>query len=93
MFISSDILIVHSWACGIELGSSVVITGGRYSLTTVTEYNEDGFIRYLPSLQQGRYQHGCSYYVNEGTKVDNDIRLLLALISTNIKSIDFSSLN
>ena len=61
-----------SSACGINLGSSVIITGGRYSLTKVTEYNEEGFVRYLPSLQQTRYQHGCSYYVNEGTKVDNN---------------------
>jgi len=35
----------------------------------VTEYSEAGFSRDLPLLQQGRYQHGCSYYDNgDGTK-------------------------
>ena len=34
---------------------------------------EAGFTRDLPQLQQGRYDHGCSYFENEeGTKVDID---------------------
>jgi len=58
-------------ACSINLGSTVIVTGNRdQSLQTrVTEYSEAGFSRDLPSLQQGRYQHGCSYYDNsDGTK-------------------------
>ena len=59
-----------SAACAINLGSSVILTGGSYTLTTVTEYNEAGWVRDLPDLLQGRYAHGCSYYDNnEGTKV------------------------
>ena len=64
-----------SEACAINLGSSVIITGGAYHTITrkriVSEYKETGWIRDLPSLLQGRYSHGCSYYDNnEGTKVD-----------------------
>ena len=60
-------------ACDINLGSSVVITGGYYSPTRVSEYGEAGFIRSLPDLNQERWGHGCSYYDNEeGTKVKLD---------------------
>ena len=52
----------------------MVITGGYYSLTEVTEYSEAGPTgRDLPQLQQGRWLHGCSYFDNdEGTKVSVD---------------------
>ena len=63
-------------ACAINLGSSVVITGGvEYNnpfgtIPTVSQYNEAGWVRDLPDLLQGRYWHGCSSYDNnEGTKV------------------------
>merc|ERR1712241_133804 len=58
------------YACAINLGTTVVITGGSASKRLVGEYNEDGFIKYLPPLQgEGRYTHGCSYYKNnEGFK-------------------------
>jgi len=57
------------WACAINLGSSVILTGGIYTLTTVSEYDEDGWVRDLPPLLQGRYNHGCTYYNNdEGIK-------------------------
>ena len=51
--------------------TSVIITGGEYpTYTTVTEYNETGWVRDLPDLLQGRYHHGCSYYDNnEGSQV------------------------
>jgi len=67
-------------ACAINLGSSVLLTGGLDSLTKVSEYGEEygeeyeygdeaGFIRYLPDLNQGRYGHGCSHYEDgEGRK-------------------------
>jgi len=58
-------------ACAINLGSSVILTGGYYSptLTRVSEYDESGFIRNLPDLNRGRFGHGCSYYEDgEGRK-------------------------
>ena len=61
-------------ACAINLGSTVVITGGYYTKTTVSEYSQEGWVRDLPSLQQRRFDHGCSYFVSDdGTKVDIDI--------------------
>ena len=50
----------------------MILTGGVYSdYTYCSEYNENGKLRDLPQLQQGRYWHGCSYFKNEeGTKVD-----------------------
>merc|ERR1712228_596098 len=59
-------------ACSINLGSSVLLTGGWDGsdvTTRVSEYNVAGFVRDLPPLQQGRDNHGCSYYDNDdGTK-------------------------
>ena len=60
-------------ACAINLGSSVILTGGYDTsvVSRVTEYNEAGYVKDLPPLLQGREGHGCSYYNNaEGTKVD-----------------------
>ena len=53
------------------MGNTVIITGGADSKRLVSEYNEDGFIKYLPPLQgEGRNEHGCSYYKNHlGSKV------------------------
>ena len=65
--------LLYSFACAINLGSSVIITGGDESsfVTSVTEYNEAGWVRDLPPLIQGRDNHGCNFYDNaEGTKVD-----------------------
>ena len=51
----------------------MILTGGQYSLQRVSEYSESGFTRDLHHLQQGRVNHGCSYFENEeGTKVDID---------------------
>ena len=60
-------------ACSINLGTTVILTGGDYSPSRVSEYSETGFTRDLPQLLQGRSSHGCSYFENEeGTKVDID---------------------
>ena len=40
----------------------------------MSEYGEAGFIRYLPDLNHGRFNHGCSHYEDgEGRKVNIDI--------------------
>ena len=54
------------------MGSTVVKTGGQNSMRLVGEYNETGFIKYLPPLQgEGRHYHGCSFYKNnQGFKVN-----------------------
>jgi len=35
----------------------------------VSQYNQAGYVSYLPDLLQGRWNHGCSYFVNnEGSQ-------------------------
>ena len=51
----------------------ILTGGGSRPYNRVSEYSQSGFTRNLPQLQQGRYDHGCSYFENEeGTKVDID---------------------
>ena len=60
-----------SLACSIDNGSSVLLTGGKYSHNRVSEYSETGYQGDLPQLLQGRHNHGCTYFENEyGTKVE-----------------------
>ena len=60
-------------ACAINIGPTVLFTGGYGFLNRVSEYSETGYMRDLPQLLQGRWDHGCSYFENEeGTKVDID---------------------
>merc|ERR1719369_482031 len=51
-------------ACSIpdHTNNSVIITGGRNTLRTVSRYSTSGHVEDLPSLNQGRYQHGCGFY-------------------------------
>ena len=58
-------------ACSINLGSTVILTGGVYFQHRVSEYSETGYQRELPRLLTGRFNHGCSYFANDkGTKVN-----------------------
>ena len=42
----------------------------------MSEYDEGGWVRDLPPLLQGRYNHGCTYYNNdEGIKVIYNINI------------------
>ena len=63
----------YSYACSIDLGQTVVITGGKYTMQKVTEYNEDGQAKELPQLIRGRRNHGCSSYSDKvGNIVSNE---------------------
>jgi len=60
------------YACAMPdlLSSSVIITGGINTKSTVTRYNMLGFVEDLPQLLEGRSSHGCSSYLREdGTQV------------------------
>ena len=48
---------------------TVILTGGETSETQVTVYNTEGWVADLPSLNQGRYGHGCGYFVNTDNQV------------------------
>merc|ERR1719219_161618 len=66
---SFDLKYATNLACAINLGTSVILTGGFLTRTTVSQYNQAGWVRDLPDLLQGRYGHGCSYYDNnEGSQ-------------------------
>jgi len=58
-------------ACLIDIGGSVIVTGGQSSEDVVEKYNKDTFEKEaLPSLKTGRYTHGCgSYKDNEGNTI------------------------
>ena len=59
----------------------MLVTGGGLTRTTVSQYNEAGWVRDLPQLQEGRYGHGCSSYNNaEGSKVGIDINYYRTII-------------
>ena len=62
-------LIYYRVACGIPLGDHVVITGGVYALTRVSKYDDVGTMTDMPSLQQGRYSHGCTSFLSGGQQV------------------------
>ena len=59
----------YSHACSIDLGQTVVITGGYDNEKKVTEYNEDGQSKELPQLMTGRKLHGCSSYVDKDDNI------------------------
>ena len=48
---------------------TVIITGGYKTRTQVTVYNTEGFLADWPSLNTGRYHHGCGHFVNTDNQV------------------------
>ena len=54
----------------ISLDDHVVITGGRWTLKkTVSRYEKSGWVENMPSLNQGRYYHGCTSFTSGGQQV------------------------
>ena len=41
------------------------MTGGVGTEDQVNLYNKEGFLNYLPTMNQGRYDHGCGHYINK----------------------------
>ena len=54
----------YRYACSIPLDDKVIVTGGYYTLTTVSEYNTDGWMRDLANLTQGRRVHSCTSFLS-----------------------------
>ena len=69
------------YACAISDAyfEEVIITGGHLTgnnaMKTVSVYSEAGWQRDLTPLNQGRFNHACSSYVNGGKKVKNTLWL------------------
>lgn len=53
----------------IDLGDSVVISGGNPGKTKVIEMKEDGSVTNLQDMINKRYSHGCGSYIDS----DNNI--------------------
>ena len=62
-------VIYYRYACSISLGDHVVITGGYAALTTVSRYEESGFVSDMPRLNKGRKAHGCTSFLSGGQQV------------------------
>ena len=58
--IKSSNILVFSLSCGIDMGDQYVVIGGAGELRKVGLYNDYGFVRYLPDLVKGRYNHACA---------------------------------
>ena len=70
-----------SAACGIDLGDSYVVTGGEYSQKTVAQYSLTGEVTYLADLQQGRYSHACTSFIDDdGVTVSFVVNIMKYLI-------------
>ena len=58
--------------CSIQLEDKVILTGGGNNPhRSVNVYNTQGWLENLPDLKQGRYSHGCGYYINNENKEVN----------------------
>jgi len=51
-------------ACSIELSDRMILTGGILTQNRATEYNSLGFAQDLPSFNDGRWFHGCGFFIN-----------------------------
>ena len=52
-------------ACSIGLPEMFILTGGIYTMTTVSRYSINGWMEDLPELNEGRRYHGCGYFYND----------------------------
>ena len=66
-----SLYILYRAACAIPdpAGPSVVVTGGTYTLNTVSRYDRTGWVEDLANLTEGRYRHGCAGYMKDGELV------------------------
>ena len=67
-------------SCGIDMSDHLVVTGGYGHRRTVAKYNESGLIDYLPSLNQGRYNHACSSFISASGETVEFILFIINLI-------------
>ena len=54
--------LLPSYACAINNGAEVVLTGGFGNRKDVSVYSMAGFVRNLPDLNVGRQYHACAKY-------------------------------
>ena len=71
------LLTTYRGACSIPQGDQIILTGGGETRKTVSRYDKDGWMRDMPSLNQGRYGHGCTTYMIGR----EEVRLTLLIMS------------
>ena len=71
LFLKFIVCVYYSRACAIEDPDTqtVVITGGDYTLTTVSVYGLKGWVEDLEALNTGRRSHACTSYKTAGIRV------------------------
>ena len=62
-------IIYSSEACAIPNSDTVIITGGRSTLSTVSVYNVGGWQEELLPLNTGRERHACSSFWSDERRV------------------------
>jgi len=68
---SWDLQYDTSGACGLELGNSLLVSGGfdvstpEKSLSSVVKYQTDGTFQYLPELRVRRRGHACASFLSD----------------------------
>jgi len=73
-------------ACSIQFENYVLITGGYYTLSIVSKYNEIGWLEDLPSLNDERHSHGCGHYYNSNNEL-----VYLVVGGSNLETITSST--
>ena len=56
--------LLPSYACAINNGAEVVVTGGFGNRKDVLVYSMTGFEGNLPDLNEGRQYHACARYTD-----------------------------
>ena len=76
---------VH-FACAIPdpENNELILTGGWGQGQKVSVYGESGWKRDLPSLNIGRFNHGCTSFIQNGKWVSNDI---IGIVRSKVKII------
>ena len=52
-------------ACGIQFEDKLIVTGGLVTMTTVSVYNDYGWVIDLAPLKTGRNAHSCAHYTSD----------------------------
>ena len=74
-----------------EIGDKYVVTGGRNpsryaGISTVAEYSQSGFVKYLTPMNEPRWGHACSKFVTDnGDTVSLSVFISILQLSQNFR--------
>lgn len=74
----------HACAIPDPENNELILTGGWGQGGKVRVYGESGWKRDMPSLNQGRFGHGCTSFIQNGKRVSNDI---IGIVRSKVKII------